>query len=221
MEKLPTTLYLMLASVLMTLAFAVPLGILAAVQQNRWVDVLIRIGTFVGNSLPNFFVGLLLIYVFAVRLEWLPILAKTGDGRAVLLPALTLAIAMGAKYTRQIRAVVLEELAKPYVVGARARGVKERTILVKSVLRSSLVLIVTLLALSMGSLLGGTAIVETIFLWDGVGKMAVEAVLARDYPLVQAYVAWMAVIYVVLNLAADIFYRLLDPRVGYEKAGAL
>ena len=136
MEKLPTTLYLMLASVLMTLAFAVPLGILAAVQQNRWVDVLIRIGTFVGNSLPNFFVGLLLIYVFAVRLEWLPILAKTGDGRAVLLPALTLAIAMGAKYTRQIRAVVLEELAKPYVVGARARGVKERTILVKSVLRS-------------------------------------------------------------------------------------
>ena len=144
-----------------------------------------------------------------------------GDGRAVLLPALTLAIAMGAKYTRQIRAVVLEELAKPYVVGARARGVKERTILVKSVLRSSLVLIVTLLALSMGSLLGGTAIVETIFLWDGVGKMAVEAVLARDYPLVQAYVAWMAVIYVVLNLAADIFYRLLDPRVGYEKAGAL
>ena len=98
---------------------------------------------------------------------------------------------------------------------------KERTILVKSVLRSSLVLIVTLLALSMGSLLGGTAIVETIFLWDGVGKMAVEAVLARDYPLVQAYVAWMAVIYVVLNLAADIFYRLLDPRVGYEKAGAL
>ena len=128
---------------------------------------------------------------------------------------------MGAKYTRQIRAVVLEELAKPYVVGARARGVKERTILVKSVLRSSLVLIVTLLALSMGALLGGTAIVETIFLWDGVGKMAVEAVLARDYPLVQAYVAWMAVIYVVLNLAADIFYRLLDPRVGYEKAGAL
>ena len=221
MKKLPATLYLMLASVLMTLAFAVPLGILAAARQNRWVDVLIRIGTFVGNSLPNFFVGLLLIYVFAVRLEWLPILAKAGDGRAVLLPALTLAIAMGAKYTRQIRAVVLEELAKPYVVGARARGVKERTILVKSVLRSSLVLIVTLLALSMGSLLGGTAIVETIFLWDGVGKMAVEAVLARDYPLVQAYVAWMAVIYVVLNLAADIFYRLLDPRVGYEKAGAL
>ena len=125
MEKLPATLYLMLASVLMTLAFAVPLGILAAARQNRQADVLIRIGTFVGNSLPNFFVGLLLIYVFAVRLEWLPILAKAGDGRAVILPALTLAIAMGAKYTRQIRAVVLEELAKPYVVGARARGVKD------------------------------------------------------------------------------------------------
>ena len=218
LEKLPATLYLMSASILLTLFFAVPLGVFTAVHQNRWPDYVVRLCTFIGNSLPNFFVGLLLIYIFAVRLDWLPILAKAGDGRAVLLPALTLAIAMGAKYTRQIRAVVLEEMEKPYVAGARARGVKERTILVKSVLRSSLVLLVTLLALSMGSLLGGTAIVETIFLWDGVGKMAVEAVLARDYPLVQAYVAWMALIYVVLNLAADIFYRLLDPRVRYEKA---
>ncbi len=220
LEKLPATLYLMLASVVITLLFSLPLGILAAAKKNSRLDIFIRSCSFLGNSLPNFFVGLLLIYIFAVRLEWLPILSKAGDGRTIILPALTLAISMGAKYTRQIRAVILEELSKPYVLGARARGIKESTILLKSVLRSSLVLIVTLLALSIGSLLGGTAIVETIFLCDGVGKMAVEAVLARDYPLVQAYVAWMAFIYVVLNLLADIFYRLLDPRIGYEKAAA-
>jgi peptide/nickel transport system permease protein len=131
------------------------------------------------------------------------------------MPALTLTIAMGAKYTRQIRAVVLEELDKPYVTGARSRGVDEFTILTKSVLRSTLIVIITLLALSMGSLLGGTAIVETIFMWDGVGKMAVDAILMRDYPLIQAYVVWMAIIYVFMNLAADLLYHWLDPRVRY------
>ncbi len=133
------------------------------------------------------------------------------------MPALTLTIAMGAKYTRQIRAVVLEELDKPYVLGARARGVKEYTILTRSVLRSTLIMIITLLALSMGSLLGGTAIVETIFMWDGVGKMAVDAILMRDYPLIQAYVVWMAVIYVLVNLLADLLYYYLDPRVRYAR----
>ena len=129
------------------------------------------------------------------------------------MPALTLTIAMGAKYTRQIRAVVLEELEKPYVIGAKSRGVGEWTILLKSVLRSSLIMIITLLALSTGSLLGGTAIVETIFMWDGVGKMAVDAILMKDYPLIQAYVVWMAIIYVLVNLAADLLYHYLDPRV--------
>ena len=123
---------------------------------------------------------------------------------------------MGAKYTRQIRAVVLEELEKPYVTGARARGVSEFTILTKSVLRCALIMIITLLALSIGNLLGGTAIVETIFMWDGVGKMAVDAILMRDYPLIQAYVVWMAIIYVVVNLLADLLYHYLDPRVKYE-----
>ena len=133
----------------------------------------------------------------------------------MIMPALTLTIAMGAKYTRQIRAVVLEELDKPYVIGARSRGVPEFTILTKSVLRSTLIMIITLLALSIGSLLGGTAIVETIFMWDGVGKMAVDAILMRDYPLIQAYVVWMAIIYVFVNLAADLLYFFFDPRVHY------
>ena len=138
----------------------------------------------------------------------------SGQGwKSIVLPTLTLAIAMSAKYTRQIRATVLEELKKDYVVGARARGVRERKILVGSVLKASMLTIVTLLSLSIGSLLGGTAIVESIFMWDGVGKMAVDAILTRDYPVIQVYVVWMAIIYVVVNLITDIIYHYLDPRV--------
>jgi len=217
-EKLPATIELMLASIFLTIFIATPLGIVAAVRQNKFVDYVIRGLSFVGNSMPNFFAGLLLIYFFALKLNLLPIISSGLQG--VILPALTLTISMGAKYTRQIRAVVLEELQKPYVLGARSRGVDEVTILIKSVLPSTLVMIITLLALSIGSLLGGTAIVETIFMWDGVGKMAVDAILMRDYPLIQAYVVWMAIIYVVINLAADLLYRYLDPRVAWEEGDA-
>ncbi len=210
-EKLPATVELMLVSIALTIFVATPLGIIAAVKQNRPVDLIIRTLSFVGNSMPNFFAGLLLIYFLALKLNLLPIMGS--DWRAVIMPALTLTISMGAKYTRQIRAVVLEELEKPYVIGARSRGVDEFTILTRSVLRSTLVVIITLLALSMGSLLGGTAIVETIFMWDGVGKLAVDAILTRDYPLIQAYVVWMAIIYVAMNLIADLLYHWLDPRV--------
>ncbi|MBR1647731.1 MAG: ABC transporter permease [Selenomonadaceae bacterium] len=209
-EKLPATVELMFVSILLTIFVATPLGIISAVKQNRPLDWLIRALTFVGNSMPNFFVGLLLIYFLALKLNLLPII-----GQSVVMPALTLTISMAAKYTRQIRAVVLEELDKPYVTGARSRGVDEFTILTRSVLRSTLIMIITLLALSTGSLLGGTAIVETIFMWDGVGKMAVDAILTRDYPLIQAYVVWMAIIYVLINLLADLLYRRLDPRVRY------
>ena len=209
-DKLPATFELMIVSILLTIFIATPLGIISAVNQNRPIDYLIRGLSFIGNSMPNFFCGLLLIYFLALKLNLLPII-----GQNIIMPALTLTISMGAKYTRQIRAVVLEELDKPYVTGARSRGVDEFTILTKSVLRSTLIMIITLLALSMGSLLGGTAIVETIFMWDGVGKMAVDAILTRDYPLIQAYVVWMAIIYVLINLAADLLYHFLDPRVRY------
>ena len=218
-EKLPATIELMIVSILLTIFLATPLGIIAAVKQNKIIDYIIRTFSFIGNSLPNFFVGLLLIYFLALKLNLLPIMGKPDDWHSVIMPALTLTISMSAKYTRQIRAVVLEELDKPYVLGARSRGVSEWTILTKSVLRSTLIVIITLLALSMGSLLGGTAIVETIFMWDGVGKMAVDAILMKDYPLIQAYVIWMAIIYTMINLLADLLYHYLDPRVRYGKGG--
>lgn len=216
-SKLPATAELMLVSLFMTLVFAVPLGILAAVAKGSFADRVIRFLSFVGNSMPNFFVALLLIYFLAVKLHLLPVMGSSSDWRSVLMPAMTLAVSMGAKYTRQIRAVVLEELGKDCVAGARSRGVPELLILTKSVLKSSLVTIITLLALSVGSLLGGAAVVETIFMWDGVGKMAVDAILARDYPLIQSYVVWMAFIYVSVNLLADILYHILDPRVRFGR----
>ena len=212
-SKLPATLLLTAVSILLTVIISIPLGIWSAVKQNKVTDYVIRTASFVGNSLPNFFVSLLLMYLFAIRLDWFPVISRGVSLQSVALPALTLAIAMSAKYLRQVRATVLDELSKDYVLGAKARGVKFSTTMTKSVLKASLVTIITLLTLSIGSLLGGTAIVESIFMWDGVGKMAVDAINMRDYPIIQAYVMWMAIIYVLVNLITDLSYRFLDPRI--------
>lgn len=212
-SKLPATLLLTAVSIVMTVAISIPLGILAAVKKNRPVDGMIRAAAFLGNSMPNFFVALLLMYFFAIYLGWFPVISLKINFQNVMLPALTLAIAMSARYTRQVRAAVLEELGKEYVAGAKARGVRFSVTLFKSVLRSCMVSILTLLTMSIGSLLGGTAIVESIFMWDGVGKMAVDAIEMRDYPVIQAYVMWMAIIYVCVNLITDLLYHTLDPRI--------
>ncbi|MCI5901342.1 MAG: ABC transporter permease [Blautia sp.] len=219
-SKLPATILLTITSIVLTVLIAVPLGILSAVRQNKWMDYLIRFLSFIGNSMPNFFAALVLIYFLSIRMNLLPVISNDNVAQSLVLPTLTLAISMASKYTRQVRATVLEELEKDYVTGARARGVRGRVILWKSVMKSSMLTIITLLALSIGSLLGGTTIVETIFMWDGVGKMAVDAITMRDYPIIQAYVAWMAVIYVLVNLVADIIYHYLDPRVRLGGDGA-
>ena len=217
--KLPATLLLTVTSILLTVIISIPLGILAAVKQNTVIDYIIRFCSFIGNSLPNFFVSLLLMYFLAIKIRIFPVIAKDVSLKSVAMPAITLAIAMSAKYLRQVRATVLDELGKDYVVGARARGVKFSVTLWKSIMKASLVTIITLLMLSIGNLLGGTAIVESIFMWDGVGKMAVDAISMRDYPIIQAYVMWMAIIYVLVNLLTDLSYRFLDPRIrlGGEK----
>ena len=212
-SKLPATLLLTAVSIFMTIIISVPLGVLAAVKQNRVTDYVIRFFSFIGNSLPNFFVSLILMYVLAIRLRWFPVIAKDVSLKSVAMPAITLAIAMSAKYLRQVRATVLDELSKDYVAGARARGIRFSVTLWRSVMKASLVTIITLLMLSVGNLLGGTAIVESIFMWDGVGKMAVDAISMRDYPIIQAYVMWMAIIYVAVNLLTDLSYRFLDPRI--------
>lgn len=212
-SKLPATLLLTLSSIVLTVLVAIPLGIISAVKHNKWIDYLIRFFSFIGNSMPNFLAALVLMYIFSIRLNWLPVITSENKAVSLILPTLTLALAMASKYTRQVRATVLDELNKDYVAGAKARGVRGKIIIWKSVMKSSMLTIVTLLALSIGSLLGGTTIVENIFMWDGVGKMAVDAINMRDYPIIQAYVAWMAVIYVIVNLITDIIYHYLDPRV--------
>lgn len=196
-----------------TVLISIPLGVLAAVRHDKFTDYFLRFFSFVGNALPNFFVALLLMQVFSIHWKLFPVISSGTTLQSAVLPTLTLAVAMSAKYMRQVRATVLEELNKDYVTGAKARGIRGRVVLWKSVLKSSMLTIITLLALSIGSLLGGTAIIESIFMWDGVGKLAVDAITMRDYPLIQAYVVWMAIIYVMVNLITDLLYHALDPRI--------
>lgn len=212
-SKLPATLLLTALSIAATVLISIPLGVLAAVRHDKFTDYFLRFFSFVGNALPNFFVALLLMQVFSIHWKLFPVISSGTTLQSAVLPTLTLAVAMSAKYMRQVRATVLEELNKDYVTGAKARGIRGRVVLWKSVLKSSMLTIITLLALSIGSLLGGTAIIESIFMWDGVGKLAVDAITMRDYPLIQAYVVWMAIIYVMVNLITDLLYHALDPQI--------
>ena len=211
------TIKLTLCSLVLMLIISVPLGVLSAVHKNRFIDYFVRAVTFFGVSLPNFWVGLLLILWFAVRLKLLPVVSSGGDLKSLILPSVTLAVAMSAKYTRQVRTAVLEELSSDYVIGARARGVKESKILWGNVFPNSLLPLITMLGLSIGSLLGGTSVVEVIFSYPGMGKLAVDAITSLDYNLVQGFVLWVALIYMVVNLLVDLSYNYIDPRMRLRR----
>lgn len=215
-RKLPMTLKLAGVSLIVVIVFSFPLGILSAVKKNKVADYMIRFLSFFGVSMPNFWLALLLMYIFAVRLGWFKVVS-TNSVQGMILPVATLTIPMISSYARQIRAALLEELNANYVIGARARGIPERRIIWGHVLPNTILPIVTLLGLSVGHLLGGAAIIETIFSWQGIGNMVVEAIRVRDYPLIQGYVIWMAIIYVMVNLIVDIAYRLLDPQIRLRK----
>ena len=217
MARLWPTLKLTLASAVLMLIFAVPLGVISAVNHNKPIDYFVRAITFFGVSIPNFWLGLMLILVFCVKLGLLPVVSSSGDFKSLILPAVTLAVAMTAKYTRQVRTAVLEELHSDYVIGARARGVSESKILWGNVLPNSLLPLITMLGLSIGSLLGGTSVVEIIFSYPGLGNLAVSAITSSDYFLVQGYVLWVAVIYMVINLIVDISYNYVDPRMRLRR----
>ena len=213
LARLWPTLKLSLFSMVLMLVVSVPLGMIQATHKNSLLDYGLRGITFFGVSMPNFWVGLLLLYFFGVKLGWLPVVCSGGDFKSMILPAVTLAFAMSAKYTRQVRTAIVEELSQDYVVGARARGVKEWKILWLNVFPNSLLPLLTMFGLSMGNLLGGTAVVEVIFTYPGMGNLAVSAITAYDYPLIQGYVLWISLIYMVVNLVVDISYNLVDPRV--------
>ena len=215
-RKLPMTLKLAGVSLVAVILISFPLGVLSAVKKNKTADYIIRFLSFFGVSMPNFWLALLLMYIFAVRLGWFKVVSTDSIGEMIL-PVATLTIPMISSYARQIRAALLEELNANYVIGARARGIPERRIIWGHVLPNAILPIITLLGLSVGHLLGGAAIIETIFSWQGIGNMVVEAIRVRDYPLIQGYVIWMAIIYVTVNLIVDISYRCLDPQIRLRK----
>ena len=185
------TLKLSLLSLGFMILISLPLGILAALKVNKWQDYLVRAISFTGLSIPSFWLGLIFLSIFGVMLRWVTVSGGKADFKSMILPAFTLGFAMSAKY---IRHTVLEELNKDYVVGARMRGIKESTILLRHVLPNALIPLITLLGLSLGSLLGGTAVIEIIYNFPGMGNLAIKAISFRDYPLVQAYVLLIALI---------------------------
>ena len=217
LERLWPTLKLTLASTVLMLLFSVPLGVISAVNHNKPIDYFVRMITFFGVSIPNFWLGLMLILIFCVKLGLLPVVSSAGDFKSLILPAVTLAVAMTAKYTRQVRTAVLEELHSDYVIGARARGVSESKILWGNVLPNSLLPLITMLGLSIGSLLGGTSVVEIIYSYPGLGNLAVSAIMSADYFLLQGYVLWVSIIYMLINLVVDISYNYVDPRMRLRR----
>ena len=206
------TLILSVASLAVSLIVSLPLAVISAVKKDGILDNIVKLLSFIGNSLPNFLISVLLMYFFCVKTDLLPVLADESV-KGLILPCLALAIPMCSRFLRQFRAEVLEQLGHDYVLGAKARGVKSSIILFKNVLHNAAIPILTIVALSIGSLLGGSVVVETIFRWPGIGKLVMDSITARDYPVIQGFVIFTSCIYVLINLAADLCYRRLDPRV--------
>lgn len=213
LECLPATLSLGACSLILMTVMSVPMGIASAYYRNRPIDFLIRGITFFGISIPGFWMGLILLWIFGLKLGLFPIVSSTIRWDTIFLPSLTLAISMMSKYTRQVRSAVLEELGQDYVMGARARGMSEVRILFREVLPNAMLPLVTLYGLSIGSLLGGAAVVEIVFGWQGLGLLAVKAIEYRDIRLLQGIVVWIAAMYMIINLIVDFSYSFLDPRL--------
>ncbi len=211
--RLMPTIYLTLLSLFFMLILALPLGIISALYHNKLADNILRFITFISISMPNFLVGLLLMYFVALKLGLVNVVSTDMGFEKMFLPALTLAIAMAGKYARQVRAAVLAELSEDYVTGAMARGISKKVILWKHIMPNAMLPLITLLGLSFGSLLGGTAVVEVIFSYPALGSLAITAITSMDYPLIQGFVLWTALVYMVVNIIVDISYEYLDPRI--------
>lgn len=211
-RKLPHTAALACTSFLTMVLIAFPLGILSAVYKNRIADYMIRFLSFIGVSMPSFWFGMILIWILAVKLGWLPV-AGSSSWKHIIMPTFTLAFGMSCSYIRRIRAVMVEQMSEEYICGCKSRGVGRWRIILCHVLPNSLLAVVTMLGMSFGGLLGGTMIVETVFSWNGIGQVCTAAITARDYSLIQGYVMWMGVIYVMVNLLVDISYSFIDPRI--------
>jgi peptide/nickel transport system permease protein len=215
LERMPATFELALAAMAVAAAIAIPLGILAAVRAGTGVDYAATTLALLGISMPNFWLGPLLAIVFSIMLGWLPV-AGRGTPAHLVLPAITLGAPLAAVLARMTRASVIEELRELYVLAARARGLSFARAVLRHAFRNSLIPIVTVFGLQFGAVLTGAVITETIFAWPGVGRLLIQSIAFRDYPLVQGCILLIAVTYVAMNLLTDVAYGLLDPRIRYE-----
>lgn len=213
--RLPATLQLAFSSILVAIIVSVPLGFLSAVYKNSWLDHFSRLLSYLGASIPQFWLGYVLIFFFAVKLDLFPVEGR-GTWQHFVLPSITLSLALIAIYTRLLRASVLEELEQAYVLYGRTRGLKEKGIMVKHVLRISISPMLTGLGMNLGKLLTGTIIVEQVFSWPGFGRFFIEAIFNRDIPVIQSYVVLAACLFIVCNLIVDVIQLYLDPRISRE-----
>lgn len=211
-KGLKNTCILAFASLLLSLLVSIPLGIWAAVKKNSLADHIIRLLSFIGNSLPNFLISVLLMYLLCIKFDVFPVVAS-GSIQGLFLPAISLAIPMAGRFTRQIRTEVMEQLEQSYVTGLRTRGVREKDILLNNVFHNATGHIFTIIALQIGTLMGGSVVIETIFRWPGIGKLVMDSITARDYPTIMGFVLIMGTIYVVINFISDVIYHVLDPRI--------
>jgi len=212
--RYPATVKLALLSLLIGIVIGVPLGVFAALKAGHWQDFVVTIVSVRLSAMPAFWLGPVLMLIFAVWLGWLPV-SGMDTGTSIILPAITLGFGLSAILTRMTRTSLLEVLNDDYIRTARAKGLSERTVILRHALRAALLPIITIVGLQMGSLLAGTVITETIFSWDGIGRLLVESIEKRDYPVTQACVLIVALSYVLVNLVTDILYRLADPRVRH------
>jgi ABC-type dipeptide/oligopeptide/nickel transport system permease component len=215
LERLPATFELAGAGLLIALCLAIPAGIVSAVRRNTAVDYVSTVVALLGQAMPTFWLGIMLILVFSVRLNWLPSSGR-GDLEHLILPAITLGLFTTARITRLTRSGMLEVLSQDYIRTARAKGVSEPPVVWKHALKNASIPIVTIVGIELGTLLGGSVITETIFAWPGVGRLSVQAIFNRDYPVVQAAVFLLASSFVLLNFLVDVVYTYLDPRIRFR-----
>jgi ABC-type dipeptide/oligopeptide/nickel transport system permease component len=216
LQRYPATIQLAVAAMLIAIVIALPLGIVSAIYRNSWIDNVARFFALIGVSMPSFFFGPLLILLFALKLNWLPVSGREEGWRSIILPAVTMGMALAAILTRMIRVSLAEELNQLYVTTAIAKGVTRRKAIFLHALKNALIPVITVLALQFGSLLTGAIITEQIFAWPGLGRLLITSITTRDYPQVQASILIIAITYILINFASDLLYGVVDPRIKYD-----
>jgi ABC-type dipeptide/oligopeptide/nickel transport system permease component len=216
LERLPASLELAIAAMLLALIVAVPIGIISAIWRGTWIDMGSMLGALFGLSMPHFWLGIMLMLFFSVYLGWLPTSGR-GTLAQLCMPAISLALPLMAMFARLTRSVMLEVLSLDYIRTARAKGLVERIVISKHALKNALIPLVTVAGMQFSALLGGTVIIETVFAWPGLGRLVVQSIFSRDYPLVQGIVFVLALIFVGMNLLVDILYVFLDPQISYTE----